>query len=87
MIVSDCKPLVQVIIGQVSPSSSTLLPPLHRVTANIVRMFDIGMRPHVQHLDPVIWQRLELNKRADFLVNYTMDIGKTWLQALWHASS
>ena len=36
--------------------------------------------------DSVIWHRREYNKLADFLVNYTMDLGQDWhedLRALW----
>ena len=32
------------------------------------------------HLDPVIWQKRELNVIADHLVNHTMDVRKSWHQ-------
>jgi len=31
-------------------------------------------------LDPVVWHNRELNKRADYLVNHTMDARRSWHQ-------
>ena len=45
------------------------------------------MLPHRHHLDPVVWQRRELNRRAGFLVNYTMDVRESWLEAGSKATS
>ena len=78
IIVSDCQPLVQIVMGHSPLSSPTLAPPFHRISSHLVRLIVLGMRPHQQHLDPVIWRRREMNKKADYLVNYTMDTGASW---------
>ena len=78
IIVSDCQPLVQVTNGHAPLASPTLAPPFHRIANHMVGLFDYGLRPYQQHLDPVVWQRRELNKKADHLVNYTMDAGSSW---------
>ena len=43
-------------------------------------MFDSGLLPNCPHLDPVIWRKREFNKKADFLVNHTMDVRGSWHQ-------
>lgn len=80
VIVSDCRPLVHVTNGYSPLSSSSLLPLFHRITNNLVSLFDNGLLPNRAHLDPVIWRRREFNKKADHLVNYTMDVRRSWHQ-------
>ena len=78
LIVSDCQPLVNVINGHSPLTSPALAPPFRRVTEHLVAVLDWGWRPHQIHRDPIVWRRRGLNKKADFLVNYTMDIGQSW---------
>ena len=53
---------------------------MHRITNNLVGLLDCGFLPNCIHLDPVIWQKRELNVIADHLVNHTMDVRKSWHQ-------
>ena len=53
---------------------------MHRITKNLVKLLDCGFRANCSHLDPVVWQKRELNKKADFLVNHTMDVRRSWHQ-------
>ena len=78
--VSDCKPLVQVLNGYSPLASTSMLPLFHRVTNHLASLFEHGLLPNCRHLDPVIWRRREYNKKADYLVNYTMDRRQSWHQ-------
>ena len=80
VIVSDCKPLVQIINGVSPLASPSMLPLFHRVTNNLAALFENGLFPNCMHLDPVIWRRREYNKKSDFLVNHTMDKRQSWHQ-------
>ena len=77
-VVSDCKPLVEILNGHSLLLDMSLAPPLLRVTKHIAGIFDAGLRPCQLHRDPVEWHRREFNKKADHLVNHTMDQQRTW---------
>jgi len=79
-IISDCKPLVQVVTGYSPLSSSAYQPLMHRITNNLVGLLDCGYLPNCIHLEPVIWQKRELNMKADHQANHTMDVRKSWHQ-------
>ena len=55
-----------------------MLPLFHRVSDYLSSLLDKCVFPHCIHLDPVIWRRREYNKKADFLVNHTMDRRRSW---------
>ena len=78
IIISDCLPLVNVINGHRPLATPTLQALFHRVSGNIVLLFHNGLRPYQTHKDHVVWRRRDRNKKADFLVNHTMDIEQSW---------
>ena len=80
VIISDCKPLVQIINGYSPLANPSLLPFFHRVSNHLASILDSGFFPSCIHDDPVIWRRRDFNKKADYLANHTMDKRKSWHQ-------
>ncbi|CAK0882006.1 unnamed protein product, partial [Prorocentrum cordatum] len=80
VIVCDCKPVVDILMGCTSPLASVLhhLPAFHRVSDQLAQLVERGRYPHQAWMDPLVWKRRELNQRADHLVNATMDMQKSW---------
>ena len=50
-----------------------LAPICKRISGHLCRLFDAGFRPSYLHRDILEWRPRKYNKKADFLVNYTMD--------------
>ncbi len=71
-------PLAQVLNGEAPLKAATLEPVLERMTDRLFQIIDMGWSPNEATAEPVMWQRREYNKIADFIVNHTMDIGRDW---------
>ena len=78
--ITDCRPLAGVLSGTTVLSNPSLAPMFERISRIIFSMFDSGWRPARDIDDVICWHRREWNVRADYLVNYTMDIRKSWFQ-------
>ena len=48
------------------------------MTNKLFKLCDSNLTPCTPHDDPVVWQRREYNKKADFIFNYTMDCQMDW---------
>jgi hypothetical protein len=78
--VTDCKPLAGILNGHIALMSDDLAPILARVTASLFRLFESGWTPVKVIDDPVTWRKRDWNKIADYIVNYTMDVRRSWYQ-------
>ena len=48
------------------------------MTRRVFEMLNLGWQVNEQCNDPVTWHRREYNQIADYLVNYTIDLGADW---------
>ena len=79
--VVDCMPLVDVINRHAPLKASNLEPLFDRMTSNIFNMLQQGWCLPSPVADPVVCHRMCFKKIADHLVNHTMDIGQSCVQA------
>ena len=80
--VVDCKPLAEVVGGHTPLRADSLLPVLERITDAMFQLISIGWTPATCIADPVMWHRRESNQIADFLANFTMESGESWLKEI-----
>ena len=82
VLVVDCKPLQSVIMGSALLMQSQLHGCCGKIVDNLAALLEDGWRPPRDWHDPVVWHPRDQNIVADFLANYTMDVGESWSKAL-----
>ena len=76
--VVDCRPVQQVLCGCSALVDDSLRPVFSRTARHIAESLDAGWTAPRRWHDPVYWKRREMNKTADYLVNFTMDEARSW---------
>ena len=76
--VVDCKPLAEVLKGQVPLARPDQQPIFERSSNRIGDMVQACWTPASPIAYPVMWHRREYNKVADYIVNLTMDLRNDW---------
>ena len=61
-------------------------PAFTRISNNLFELLEHGWKPAGSTDDPVRWHKRDFNKIADYLVNHTMDEGRSWYQSFATAS-
>ena len=79
--VVDCQPLAEIMNGKSPLQTPELTPAFERMTRRLFQVLDAGWHVNAQCNDPVVWHRREYNRIADYLVNYTIDLGADWHHA------
>ena len=74
----DCKPLADILNGKAPLKAPGLAPIFDRMTKMLFELILRNWSPHDCIADPITWQRREHNKKADFIVNHTMDRKQDW---------
>lgn len=80
--VVDCKPVADIVCGHVPLRTDSLFPVYERLTSTIFEFMPAGWTPATRIADPVLWHRRENNQIADFLANFTMEVGESWLKEI-----
>ena len=78
VIVCDCQPLVDVVMGRNLPEGSGNTAVFRTICDHVARLFDAGWLPHQSHRDPVVWKNRNHNAKADHIANVTLDVGSSW---------
>ena len=78
----DCKPVADIVGGHVPLRADDLFPVFERLTSTMFQMISAGWTSARHIADPVIWHRRENNQIADFLANFTMETGESWLKEI-----
>jgi len=76
--VIDCKPLQAIACGHSPLTNPELASIFENIVDNTGQLLDHDWNPPQPWADPIIWRPRDKNVTADYLANYTMDIGSSW---------
>eukprot|EP00973_Karenia_brevis_P003065 420284-Karenia_brevis.AAC.1 len=70
-----CKPVQEILCGHCPLRDEQLVKIFERIADSVGMALDDEWSPTAKWGDPVIWRSRDQNTVADFLANYSMDLG------------